>query len=79
MPTAPAKPAGRNPFDTAQKPGKSLFERIEAPKARTRSESWSTETGRYDETAPQKVSIDMSPGSALDRLRHVVLVTIGEW
>lgn len=57
MPTAPAKPAGRNPFDTAQKPGKSLFERIEAPKARTRSAS----PGRprpADTTKPPPEGID---------------------
>ena len=41
MPTAPSRTvSSRNPFDTAQKPGRSLFERIEAPvKARGRSAS----------------------------------------
>lgn len=40
LPTAPAKPTiTRNPFDTAQKPSRSLFDRIEAPKGRTRSAS----------------------------------------
>lgn len=42
MPTGPASRTavvGRNPFDTAQKPGRSLFDRIEAPKQRARSAS----------------------------------------
>lgn len=46
LPTAPSidlirgrAAAPRNPFDTAVKPGRSLFDRIEAPSARTRSRS----------------------------------------
>ncbi|KAI9873392.1 MAG: hypothetical protein M1830_000466 [Pleopsidium flavum] len=60
MPTAPAaKPAGRNPFDTAQKPGRSLFERIEAPSnARTRSAS----PGR-----PRPTDTTKAPPEGIDR------------
>ena len=57
MPTAPAKPVSRNPFDTAQKPTRSLFDRIEAPKSRARSAS----PGRprpTDTTRPAPEGID---------------------
>ncbi len=56
----PARPVGsRNPFDTAQKPSRSLFERIEAPQGRSRARSASPDRPRPTDTSrPAPEGID---------------------
>ena len=65
LPTAPSSdllrgrgPASRNPFDTAIKPGRSLFDRIEAPSGRSRSRS---------PGAPRRTNTDKPPPDGVDR------------
>lgn len=61
VPSAPPRAAtSRNPFDTAQKPGRSLFERIEAPPSRSRDRSASP--GR-----PRPTDTSKPPPDGIDR------------
>jgi len=65
LPTAPSvdlirgrAAASRNPFDTAVKPGRSLFDRIEAPSGRSRSRS---------PGAPRRTNVEKPPPDGVDR------------
>jgi len=65
LPTAPSidiirgrAAAPRNPFNTAVKPGRSLFDRIEAPSVRSRSRS---------PGAPRRTNVEKPPPNGVDR------------
>jgi THO complex subunit 4 len=65
LPTAPSidlirgrVAAQRNPFDTAVKPGRSLFDRIETPATRSRSRS---------PGAPRRTNVEKPPPDGVDR------------
>jgi len=67
--TSSAKP--RNPFDTAERPGRSLFDRIEKPTGRSRSESPNRRARRSDVSKPAPEHIDRYiPGERNDHRRR---------
>ncbi|KAG7009530.1 hypothetical protein G7Y79_00002g006450 [Physcia stellaris] len=59
-----AAPAPRNPFDTAIKPGRSLFERIEEPRGGSRSKGRSRSRSPG---APRRTNISKPPPDGVDR------------
>jgi len=72
----PAAAAPRNPFDTAERPARSLFDRIERPANRARSESPDrsrrrTDSRRSDVSKPAPENIDRYvPGGSQDGSRR---------